>query len=120
MPLKQISQSDLKSCGLTPGPWFVATGCSWRRILTEPFDEPVIVPSNHPHDGHPDLSAHGSDLELSAASPELLVSLINMVSCLYPAAADFNEVEQKAFDEAVAAIEKAGGKSLLNQVLADE
>jgi len=119
MPIKQITQNDLKFTNIMPGPWFVATGCSWRRILTETFDKPVIVPSNHHFDGHPDLAAGGQDLELAAASPELLVSLINMVSVLTPGAANFNEVEQKAYDESIAAIKKSGAMRLLNQVLAD-
>lgn len=120
MPLKQITQEDLQYANIKPGPWFVATGCSWRRILSGSADEPIIVPTNHPTDHHPDLSARNEELKLAAASPELLVSLINMVSCLAPAATDFNEVEQKAFDEAVAAIKKAGAMRLLDAVLAEE
>lgn len=120
MPLKQVTQQDLQIANIKPGPWFVATGCSWRRILTETFDEPVILPTNHHMDNHPDLAARNEELNLAAASPELLVSLINMVSCLYPAATDFNDVEQKAFDEAVAAIKKAGAMRLLDAVLAED
>jgi len=63
----------------TPGPWFVATGNSWRRILTEYDDKPVIVPTTHPYDGHPDLSGDGMslnyDLQLAAAAPELYEAL---------------------------------------------
>lgn len=120
MPIKQLTQSSLKGIHITPGPWFVATGCSWRRILADRSNDPVIVPTNHPLDHHPDLAARQQELTLAAASPELLVSLINMVSVLCPAAGDFTEVEQTAFDEAVAAIKKAGAGELLNRVLAEE
>ena len=44
------------SAGRFREPWFLATGCSWRRILQEHTDEPVIMPTNHPRDGHLDLA----------------------------------------------------------------
>lgn len=58
----------------TPGPWMVATSCSWRRILTE-RGEPVIVPTTHRVDGHPDLNATMADLNMAALSPRLLQAL---------------------------------------------
>ena len=63
----------------TPGPWFVATGCSWRRILNDEQKE-VIIPTNSRADGHPDLRG-GCDgkgqanMTLAAAAPELLEAL---------------------------------------------
>lgn len=63
----------------TPGPWFVADGCSWRRILQKGTDAEVIVPTNSVTDGWPDLTAEAgkrdANLTLAAAAPELLEEL---------------------------------------------
>ena len=49
---------------LPPGPWFLATGCSWRRILGGiRRDLKVIVPTTHWRDGQPDLLAGEGVLE---------------------------------------------------------
>lgn len=50
----------------TEGEWFVATGCSWRRILIVGPDSPVVVPTIE-RDGHPDLHATMPTLESIAA-----------------------------------------------------
>lgn len=65
-------------------PWFVATGSSWRRIITR-SGEPVCVPTNHHADGHPDLQAEPTALQLMSAAPELYESnlkLLEVVKCL--------------------------------------
>lgn len=46
-----------------PGPWMVADSCSWRRIVNAIKHNPVIVPTNHHHDGTPDLDANRDILE---------------------------------------------------------
>lgn len=67
--------------GHTPGPWYVADGCSWRRILQVGTDTEVIVPTNSITDGHPDLTAEPgkreANLTLAAAAPDLLEALSN-------------------------------------------
>ena len=62
----------------TEGEWFVATGCSWRRILIVGPDSPVVVPTIE-RDGHPDLHATMPTLEsivaLHNAYPRLAQAL---------------------------------------------
>lgn len=62
----------------TEGEWFVATGCSWRRILIVGPDSPVVVPTIE-RDGHPDLHATMPTLEsivaLHNAYPRLSAAL---------------------------------------------
>lgn len=115
-PMKQVSQENLRDIGLKQGPWFVATGCSWRRILTETFDDQVLLPA-FPEKGLQKLECRDQELRLIEAAPKLLVALINMLSVWMPYAVDFNESEQAVFDAAVAVVEKAGAMRLLNQVL---
>lgn len=116
--LEQVTQENLRELGFKQGPWFVATGCSWRRILTETFDDQVLSPS-FPEKGLQKLDSRAEELRLISVSPELLVSLINLLSVWMPYAVDFNEQEQAVFDAAIAATEKAGAMRLVNQVLAD-
>lgn len=56
-------------------PWYVATGCSWRRILTE-SGRIVCEPTNHYQDAHPDLMADHGALQLMATSPKLYESTV--------------------------------------------
>src|SRR5688572_5188527 len=60
-----IEGIEARAKAATPGPWFVGTSCSWRRILREGDDAGVIVPTIA-RDGHPDLSANMADLEFAA------------------------------------------------------
>lgn len=63
----------------TPGPWEVATSCSWRRIVGlrgELVCEPVVQRA----DNHPDLhfrngGPDGPDARLIAAAPDLREAL---------------------------------------------
>ena len=64
----------------TPGPWELATSCSWRRIVTT-HGRAVIVPTIQRSDNHPDLDC-GTDYvnaELAVAAvnalPELLAEV---------------------------------------------
>lgn len=48
--------------GVTPGPWAVYDGCSWRRIGTAPvlgrdYDDCAVLYPNVASDGHPDMNA---------------------------------------------------------------
>jgi hypothetical protein len=63
----------------TPGPWIVATSCSWRRIINARGDG-VCVPTIQHSDNHPDLhfpngGESGPDARLIAAAPELYEAL---------------------------------------------
>lgn len=67
----------------TPGPWYVATGCSWRRILGK-NDEPAIVPEVHPRDGWPDLSFGGKpNDELAVKALNALPRLLAVVEAAH-------------------------------------
>jgi len=58
----------------TPGPWTLATSCSWRRIVTLHGLLPVCVPTVE-RDGHPDLNVSEDDARLLVAAPLLLAAL---------------------------------------------
>tara|TARA_B100002049_G_C16085590_1_gene379366 strand:+ start:3754 stop:4098 length:345 start_codon:yes stop_codon:yes gene_type:complete len=62
-------------------PWMVATGCSWRRILTQ-SGRSVCVPDNHHQDNHPDLLADHGVLQLMATSPQLYESTVLLIETL--------------------------------------
>ena len=74
-----LDLDGLAASGFTEGPWWVATGSSWRRIrshYTSGQDVEVISPCRA-SDGHPDLTCQGgedlaSNLTLAAAAPSLL------------------------------------------------
>jgi len=56
----------------TPGPWQIATSCSYRRIVNDRMS-PVCVPTVQSADGHPDLyfpngGVNGPDARLIAAA----------------------------------------------------
>jgi len=63
----KLDQLCSRERAATKAPWFVATGCSWRRILQAGTDKPVIVPTNL-RDGYPDLAGGLNDLELACES----------------------------------------------------
>lgn len=80
---RQTLREELKSLtasvrrrleGSTSGPWYVATGCSWRRILRTADDAPVLLPTRA-KDGQWDLDARMNDLELMANAREDLARL---------------------------------------------
>lgn len=69
---------------VTPGPWKVFDGCSWRRIGTigrDGNDCAVLAPTKA-SDGHPDLTcSRGNDLNanlnyIAACSPERISTLL--------------------------------------------
>lgn len=62
--------SDMEKAA-TPAPWQVWDSCSWRRVCTV-RGEGVIVPTNSPSDGHPDLDAKRDDLDLAVAARNAL------------------------------------------------
>lgn len=62
-------------------PLMVATGCSWRRILTN-SGKSVCVPMNSLNDNHPDLLADMEDLHLFSASPELYEANVMLLEAL--------------------------------------
>ena len=69
------SVSSSESCEQaqpTPGPWQIATSCSYRRIVNDRMS-PVCVPTVQSADGHPDLyfpngGVNGPDARLIAAA----------------------------------------------------
>jgi hypothetical protein len=68
--------SDTK---FTPGPWMIATSCSYRRIVSR-SGEGVCEPITQCSDGHPDLHFRnggftGPDAHLIAAAPDLYEAL---------------------------------------------
>lgn len=60
----------------TPGPWELATSCSWRRIVTT-HGRAVIVPTIQRSDNHPDLDC-GTDY----VNAELAVAAVNALPAL--------------------------------------
>lgn len=40
----------------TPRPWALWDSCSWRRFGSEATGREIITPTNHPGDGHVDLT----------------------------------------------------------------
>ena len=67
----------------TPGPWELATSCSWRRIVTT-HGRAVIVPTIQRSDNHPDLDC-GTDYvnaELAVAAVNALPKLLAEVERL--------------------------------------
>lgn len=58
----------------TPGPWLLATSCSWRRFVSE-RGEAVVTPTIQHSDNHPDLIVSRADAALIEAAPELLEAL---------------------------------------------
>lgn len=72
--------------GVTPGPWKVFDGCSWRRIGTtgrNGHDCAVLAPTKA-SDGHPDLTcAPGNDLYanlnyIAACNPVAITALLSL------------------------------------------
>ena len=61
----------------TPGPWFIATGCSWRRVMAQSHMvcEPVTQSDGHPDLYFPNGGADGPDARLIAAAPAMLEAL---------------------------------------------
>lgn len=63
----------------TPGPWMIATGSSWRRIMSV-TGTMVCEPITQRGDNHPDLhfrngGPDGADARLIAAAPDLYEAL---------------------------------------------
>lgn len=66
-PNDMLSDDDLRAIlngceGVTPGPWKVYDGCSWRRIGTAPslgrdYNDCAVLYPNVASDGHPDMNA---------------------------------------------------------------
>lgn len=72
----------------TPGPWWLATGNSWRRIRasTREGDLPVIEPTTHPGDGWPDLHdyAKGANLAwVTLMDPRVGAAVADLASQLW-------------------------------------
>lgn len=65
----------MSETNFTPGPWTLATSCSWRRIIG-PEDEPVVMPTIQRSDNHPDLSIREADANLILAAPEMYEALV--------------------------------------------
>ena len=85
--MKLIESLREKAGKATPGPWFLADGCSWRRILTERH-EPVCVPTIIDSDNHPDLLLHGpkgmhdNGPLIAACSPDVILALCDAAEAL--------------------------------------
>lgn len=67
----------------SPGPWQMATSCSFRRIIDASGRE-IIGGAVQRSDGHPDLyfangGYEGPDARLVLAAPELLEALADLV-----------------------------------------
>lgn len=70
-----------------PGRWMLWTSCSWRRIGLDDQSTPVIEPTRHPHDGHPDLSARREDLDG-------LIAIVNHAPALLHAARECERLRE--------------------------
>ena len=93
----------------TPGPWMIATSCSYRRVISE-SDTPVAVPIVQHSDGHPDIyfpngGEDGPDAHLIAAAPDLLAALEDLL-----AICDGDPDEPEELEWARAAIARAKGE----------
>lgn len=63
------------------GRWALATSCSWRRVIIEHSNRPVITPTVDPRDGHVDLDAGTNHAHL-----RLAIAAVNALPRLLPAA----------------------------------
>lgn len=73
-PIGQVSDAVIREMlagleGVTPGPWAVYDGCSWRRIgtVTGRYDDCAVLYPTIASDGHPDLSSRSGDREANLA-----------------------------------------------------
>ena len=68
----------------SPGPWEVWEGCSWRRIgqVGRQSARPIIEPTNHHLDGHPDLTGPNlsADLRFIAHAREDVPYLLALIT----------------------------------------
>lgn len=67
--------------GVTPGPWFIYDGCSWRRIGTSQTNDCAVLAPTVAIDGHPDLTSRNGDLyrnlgHIARCSPDNIAALI--------------------------------------------
>jgi hypothetical protein len=68
---------------LPPGPWLLATSCSWRRIVTEYDHKTVIMPARYSKaDPQPTLDAPPGVLEAVVEARTLVPELLDMVEDL--------------------------------------
>lgn len=84
--------------GVTPGPWQVYDGCSWRRIGTAQsvgrHDDCAVLAPTKASDGHPDLTcSRGNDREANLAwiarcSPDNVLSAFRSLSAKLTEARD--------------------------------
>lgn len=96
MPQATINQQHLHEEGFTPGPWMVATSCSYRRIIRE-CGKPVIVPLPKPKGPYAYLSVTEKDLDLALATPGLIASTVNLVGILGLSLGDHSDAEGEAY-----------------------
>lgn len=67
---------DALAAGPKPGPWYVQSSNSWRRIGTQRGDGDVLAPTTQT-DGHPDLAApHETLAYIAACHPEAIRALL--------------------------------------------
>jgi len=85
----------------TPGQWFVADSCSFRRILQHGTDRSVIRAEVH-SDGFPSLEGGRANLELAAMAPDLARAYLTE-----HARAEAAEAERDRLAERVAELEAA-------------
>lgn len=71
--------------GVTPGPWAVYEGSSWRRIGTagHRYDDCAVLYPVVASDGHPDLSSRAGDREANLAhiarlDPQTMLAIIEL------------------------------------------
>lgn len=99
----------------TPGSWIIATGNSWRRIVSEQTGMTVCEPITQP-DGHPDLhfpngGADGPDAHILAASRDMYEALKELRAASEGSFAGWHDKYRGAVVAMLAALAKAEGKS---------
>lgn len=87
---------DLDATITPAGRWYVATGCSWRRVLIEGTDEAVLMPCVA-KDGQPDISGI-ANLEAACAMRDAAPALARAVLSLRAEIAEARQAARALLD----------------------
>jgi hypothetical protein len=95
---KSVNANARDMSGRLPGDWELQTSNSWRRIGAH-GDGDVLLPTSHPRDRHPDLTAPSGVLHyIVAAQPNVVLRLLDQLDAAEVLLSRLAEVE-KHLDE---------------------